>query len=68
MEGIEKIPQLVFERNLLKPDGWLVIEHKKEVDFSNHPKFYQHRHYGRVNFSFLVNMSETEGTDSEPAV
>ena len=60
MEGIERIPQLVFERNLLKPDGWLVIEHKKEVDFSGHPQFYQHRHYGRVNFSFLVNMSETE--------
>lgn len=63
MEGIEKIPQLVFERNLLKPDGWLILEHNKRHDFSSHLKFYQRRNYGRVNFTFFVNM--TEGAESE---
>ena len=58
MEGIEKIPELVFERNLLKPDGWLILEHNKRHDFASHPKFYQHRDYGRVNFTFFVNMTE----------
>lgn len=58
LEGIEKIIDNVFANNLLKPDGWLVMEHSKVHDFSQHPKFYQHRKYGKVNFSFLVNMSE----------
>lgn len=60
MEEVEKLPQIVFERNLLKPDGWLIIEHSKAHDFSQHPKFYQHRKYGKLNFSFLVNMTEGE--------
>ena len=64
MEGIEKIPELVFERNLLKPDGWLILEHNKLHDFSSHPKFFQHRDYGRVNFSFFVNMTEEDSADS----
>lgn len=60
MEGLERIPQLVFENKLLKPDGWLIIEHSKKHDFSEHPNFYQHRNYGRVNFTFLVNMTESK--------
>lgn len=60
MEGVEKLADIVFERNLLKPDGWLVIEHGKAHDFSQHPKFFQHRNYGKLNFSFLVNFSEPE--------
>ncbi len=58
MENIEKIPEMVFSNNLLKPDGWLIIEHSKIHDFSSHEKFYQHRNYGKVNFTFLVNMTE----------
>jgi len=44
--------------NLLKPDGWLVMEHSKAHDFSHIRSFYQHRKYGKVNFTFLVNMTE----------
>ena len=35
LEGVERLPQIVFERNLLKPDGWLIIEHVKTVTFRN---------------------------------
>ncbi len=55
---VERLPQIVFERNLLKPDGWLIIEHGKDRDFSQHPNFYQLRKYGKLHFSFLVNMTE----------
>lgn len=66
MEGIEKLPDIVFERGLLKPDGWLIIEHSKVHDFSQHPQFYQHRKYGKLNFSFLVNMTESsKGAEKE---
>ncbi|MCL2131053.1 MAG: 16S rRNA (guanine(966)-N(2))-methyltransferase RsmD [Lentimicrobiaceae bacterium] len=48
------IPQLVFENGLLSPNGFLVIEHAVAVDFQQHPKFFQQRHYGKVNFSFFA--------------
>ena len=48
------IPQLVFDNNLLCKDGFLVIEHAVEINFEEHPKFYQQRHYGKVNFSIFA--------------
>ena len=47
------IPDLVFEKNLLKPDGLFVFEHGKDHDFSQHPHFLEHRAYGSVNFSLF---------------
>jgi 16S rRNA (guanine966-N2)-methyltransferase len=58
IEGVEKIVDSVFTNQLLNQDGWLVIEHSRDYDFSKHPKFFQHRKYGKLNFSFLVNMSD----------
>lgn len=52
-EGIETIPALVFSRNLLKNEGWLILEHSKDKDFSDHPKFLQQRSYGSVQFSIF---------------
>lgn len=54
LEGFEKIVDNVFKNQLLKTDGWLIMEHPKEYDFSNHPNFFEHRKYGKLNFSFLV--------------
>jgi 16S rRNA (guanine966-N2)-methyltransferase len=53
MEGIELVPQLVFERLLLAENGWLVVEHSREKDFKEHPGFFEQRRYGKVNFSFF---------------
>jgi len=50
----DAIPQLVFGNNLLCKDGFLVIEHAVEVNLQNRPKFYQQRHYGKVNFSIFA--------------
>lgn len=55
LEGVERIPQLVFDNHLLKQEGWLIIEHSKIHNFSEHPQFFQHRKYGRLNFTFFVN-------------
>lgn len=58
LEGIEKIVENVFKNELLNPDGWLVLEHSKEHDFSDDPHFFEHRCYGKLNFTFFVNMTE----------
>lgn len=52
---LELIIELVFSKNLLKPDGWLIIEHSEQADLSVHPCFFEHRKYGNVNFSFFRN-------------
>ena len=39
--------------SILKPDGWLVIEHGKDTDFTTHPRHIETRTYGSVHFSFF---------------
>ena len=53
LKELPTIPDLIFERQLLKPDGIFVFEHGKDYDFSQHPHFVEHRSYGSVNFSLF---------------
>lgn len=57
-EDIDKLPDLIFNNKLLADDGWLVIEHPRNVKFQNHPNFTEHRQYGKVNFSFFRNAED----------
>jgi len=54
---LREIPDMVLESNILTEEGFLIIEHPSEIKFFNHPFFYEHRKYGRVNFSFFRNPS-----------
>ncbi|MEI6764799.1 MAG: 16S rRNA (guanine(966)-N(2))-methyltransferase RsmD [Bacteroidota bacterium] len=54
MPDREKIVELIFNNNLLKPDGYFIIEHSRDIDFSKHPNFSEMRKYGKVQFSFFV--------------
>lgn len=53
LPNLPTIPDLIFEHNLLAEDGVFVFEHGKDNDFSNHPRFIEHRAYGSVNFSIF---------------
>lgn len=53
LENIADIPDLIFEANLLAPDGIFVLEHGKANDFSAHPRFTDMKVYGSVHFSFF---------------
>ena len=53
LKELPTIPDLIFEKGLLKPDGIFVFEHGKDHDFSSHPHFLEHRSYGSVNFSLF---------------
>lgn len=54
LPGTERIPDLVRERNLLAPDGLLIIEHPKDVSLKHDPWYERTRDYGTVHFSFLT--------------
>ena len=53
LKELPTIPDIVFEKDLLKPEGIFVLVHGKDYDFSNHPHFVEHRSYGSVNFSLF---------------
>lgn len=53
LENLSDIPGLVFENNLLAPDGIFILEHGRNLSFEDHPRFLEHRNYGSVNFSFF---------------
>ena len=53
LENLADIPDLVFEADMLAPDGIFVLEHGKKNDFSQHPRFTDMKVYGSVHFSFF---------------
>lgn len=53
MKETDQLPSLIFERNLLKENGILILEHGKENTFETHEHIYDQRRYGGVYFSFF---------------
>jgi 16S rRNA (guanine(966)-N(2))-methyltransferase RsmD len=62
-EQFERIAELVFERDLLLEDGFLIIEHAKETKMEETPNFSFSKSYGGSVFSFF-QLPETS-TDEE---
>jgi len=55
LKNINEIPKLVFENDLLKENGQLILEHDRNWDFSDNPNFLKHKKYSNVNFSIFKN-------------
>jgi 16S rRNA (guanine(966)-N(2))-methyltransferase RsmD len=53
LEQLPTLPDVILEKEILKQDGWLVIEHGKDTDFTSHPRHIETRTYGSVHFSFF---------------
>lgn len=53
LNKIPEIPKIVFDKNILKPDGLLIVEHQSMQNLSNHPAFVEQRKYGHSSFSFF---------------
>ena len=56
---IDELPKLIFDRNLLKPSGWFVLEHTPRNDYKDFPFFEMQRNYGTTVFSFFINQFST---------
>ncbi len=52
-EQFEKIPELVFQNNILEPNGTLIIEHSKHTSLANNTNFSYAKNYGGTVFSFF---------------
>ena len=50
---LDTLPELVTSSGVLKEEGVFILEHPKDLSFSSHKFFFEHRNYGSVNFSFF---------------
>ena len=58
IEGLDTIPDRVLglapdSKNILKEEGYLILEHPVSYNFENHPFFIKEKKYGNVHFSFF---------------
>ncbi len=51
---LDLLPSLIFNHNLLNPEGYFILEHSEKYDFSTFPQFFELRKYGKVHFSFFM--------------
>jgi 16S rRNA (guanine966-N2)-methyltransferase len=54
---IDELPHKVFQKPILNPEGWFVLEHTPRNEYSQLPFFKMARNYGTTVFSFFVNQA-----------
>ena len=53
---IDDLPLKIFEKKLLKPKGWFVLEHTPRNDYKKFEHYHSERNYGTTIFSiFIIN-------------
>lgn len=52
---IDELPGKIVEKQLLKPNGWFVLEHTPRNNYATYPLFVTSRNYGTTIFSIFVN-------------
>ena len=58
---LDTIPDRIFEADLLRPGGWLVLEHNPHHHFREHPHYWQERNYGKTIFTFFRKEEPEDG-------
>jgi 16S rRNA (guanine(966)-N(2))-methyltransferase RsmD len=54
LANIDKLPELIFEKKLLNPKGWFVLEHTPGNDYKKFPFYSTERNYGTTVFSIFI--------------
>ena len=57
IDSIYQIPEFIVAGNLLKTNGWFVLEHTPRNRYSGYPLFVTERNYGTTMFSIFINKS-----------
>ena len=63
LKNIDDLPRLIFERNLLKQNGWFVLEHTPRNDYKTFPYYRTEKNYGTTIFSIFINKETKTGSE-----
>ncbi|MGC4035003.1 MAG: RsmD family RNA methyltransferase [Chitinophagaceae bacterium] len=55
LQNIDDLPKLIFEKNLINPSGWFILEHTPRNDYKKFPFYKTERNYGTTIFSIFIN-------------
>ncbi|RYY22404.1 MAG: methyltransferase domain-containing protein, partial [Chitinophagaceae bacterium] len=55
LSTIDDLPLIIFDRQLLNPGGWFVLEHTPRNQYEKSPHFSTSRKYGTTIFTIFVN-------------
>ena len=55
LKNIDDLPKIIKEKNLLKKNGWFILEHTPANNYENELLFKTKRNYGTTIFSIFVN-------------
>lgn len=58
LTNIDDLPRLIFEKHLLKPGGWFVLEHTPRNDYKSFPFYKTERNYGTTVFTTFIEGGE----------
>lgn len=53
IEGLDKIPEKIFKKDILNSGGYLILEHPATYSFTEHSCFVKEKKYGNVHFTFF---------------
>ncbi|RYY64213.1 MAG: methyltransferase domain-containing protein [Chitinophagaceae bacterium] len=58
LNTIDEIPRKIFEKGLLKPGGWFILEHTPRNDYKGFPHYKWERNYGTTIFTLFENEAD----------
>jgi 16S rRNA (guanine(966)-N(2))-methyltransferase RsmD len=58
LQNIDDLPKFIFEKSLLNPAGWFILEHTPRNEYKNFPFYKAERKYGTTIFSIFINSEE----------
>ncbi|HTM90968.1 MAG TPA: RsmD family RNA methyltransferase [Flavisolibacter sp.] len=53
LQNIDDLPRLIFKKQLLKENGWFILEHTPRNNYESFPFFNSARNYGTTVFSIF---------------
>lgn len=56
LANIDDLPKLIFEKQLLKKDGWFVLEHTPRNNYKSFPYYTAERNYGSTVFTTFIEL------------
>jgi 16S rRNA (guanine(966)-N(2))-methyltransferase RsmD len=52
--NIDELPRIIFEKKLLRPGGWFILEHTPRNNYRDFPFYKLEKNYGTTVFSIFI--------------